>query len=250
MKEFALYIKFQEKKIETLKKWEHILDNINYNDIDVYIWIYDPKFRDLSSLGDIVQKFINKYKSIKFITNSNQDTFLTPIEIKYLDEFHNNNSLIHQKILAKSHLKAFMVPKNIEYIFKLDGDDMFYPNFKVKYFYDIVNYMKSNKLKILTRPFWMCRGQGWSFGFTIAESNILEYIKPEQIKGITWKNLDRCGAKNLDNLFGYILICLYKIPVDKLFFKLKEYDWNKTPGWRCGVHPEDNYIHKINGIII
>ena len=50
-------------------------------------------------------------------------------------------------------LKAFLIPKNCEYIFKLDGDDMFYPNFKIEYLYKIVNYMKKHKLKILTRPF-------------------------------------------------------------------------------------------------
>ena len=194
-----------------------------------------------------------------FVTNYNQNNYLSDEDQNYLRNFPNNKSLMeNQYAICESHLKAFLIPKNCEYIFKLDGDDMFYPNFKIEYFYKIVDYMKKHKLKIITRPFWMWRQRGWSFGFTVAENNILNYIKPEQIKGIGWENLDTAYIYNLDNLFGYILICLYKIPINKLFFKLNDYKWsfdicnfhNKSLYGNTKKDPEGYYIDKINGIII
>jgi len=260
MKRFALYIKFRVEKANIIQDyWDNILQQVNYDDTDVYIWIYDPYSSNLLVLNDIIKDCMKKYDKAIFVTNYNQNNYLTIDDQTYLKNFHNNNA-IHsvQRPICESHLKAFIIPKNCEYIFKLDGDDMFYPNFKIEYFYKIVDYMKEQKLKILTRPFWAWRGHGWSFGFTVAESNILNYLKPEQVKGMNWQNLDRDKVYNLDNLFGYILLCLYKINIKKLFFKLNDYGWGSSKGHfhpyllygNTDPTPEDTFINKINGTII
>lgn len=260
MKKFAIYIKFYVGKVHKIQEnWDHILTNINYDDTNVYIWIYDENSTNLLVCNETVKDCMKKYSKAIFVTNYNQNNYLSDEDQKYLRIFPSNKSMeLRQYAICESHLKAFLIPRNCEYIFKLDGDDMFYPNFKIEYFYKIVDYMKKHKLKIITRPFWMWRQHGWSFGFTVAESNILNYIKPEQIKGMGWENLDRFKVYNLDNLLGYILIILYKIPINKLFFKLKDYKWSFDRGnphnealyGNTEKSPEDNYIDKINGIII
>lgn len=243
MKKFALYIKFKVENVDKIQcYWNHILQNINYDDTDVYIWIYDPNNANLLNYNETVKKCKKKYNKAIFVTNYNQNEYLSNDDQNYLKTFSHSKSLSkNQYAICESHLKALIIPKHCEYIFKLDGDDMFYPSFKIQYFYRIIDYMKEHNLKIITRPFWMCKDRGWSFGFTVTENKILDYIKPNKIKGMTWTNIDRAKMYNLDNLFGYILICLYKIPINRLFFKLKDYKWSST---------EDNYIDKINGIII
>jgi hypothetical protein len=238
------------------------LENIDYNDTYVYIWIYDPNKTDLLTHNDTVKDCMKKYDKAIFVTNYNQNNYLSKDEQNYLKDFPNNKS-IHEDhyAICESHLKAFLIPKNCNYIFKLDGDDMYYPNFKVDYFNKIVEYMRENELKIITRPFWAFAGDTWSFGFTVAESNILKYIQPEQVKGIDWYNIDIRKIRNLDNLFGYILMCIKKIPKNKLYFKLSDYDWPvhlQPHFWTIYLagkfdyifQNENTYIHKINGIVI
>ena len=231
-------------------------------DTYVYIWIYDPNSTNLLVCNETIKDCVKKYNKAIFVTNYNQNNYLSDEDQNYLGNFPSNKSLWEDHYaICESHLKAFLIPKNCEYIFKLDGDDMFYPNFNIEYFYKIIDYMKEHKLKILTRPYWMWRNGGWSFGFTVTESNILNYIKPEQIKGQNWP-----GYKNLDNLIGHILMRLYKIPINKLFFKLNDYAWSNTnishdaQFYRNDIKNkklqplnrgvEDKYIAKINGIII
>lgn len=46
MKLFALYLKFYKSKFSTIDNWKDILGNIDYDSIDVYIWIFDSLIYD------------------------------------------------------------------------------------------------------------------------------------------------------------------------------------------------------------
>ena len=245
MKKYCLYIKFYLHKLKLIDKWEHILNSINYVNTDVYIWVYDKLKRNIFTYKEIYL-LIRKYSKCIFITNYNQNNYLTNSDQNYLEMFKksilvNNN----HKEIAESHLKSFLIPKNIEYIFKLDGDDMFYPNLKIEHLESIIKYMDNNlEIKILTRPFWICHNRGWSFGFTIARNNILDYMNLFKFD-YKWiqnhKLSDECCAINLDNLFGQIFI-KNNIPIEKLFFLINDCKWENEI--------ENKFIVNNNCIII
>lgn len=240
-KYYALYLKFYYESFDKINNWYDILDKIDYNQVDVYIWIFDSQSRNILENANIIQ-CKNKYPNIKFITNYNETQFLTQTDLNFLTQFQNQNNIIHQLGHAISHLKSFLIPKNVKYIFNIDADDMFYPKFDIKYFNIICQYMDATQSKILTRPFHQWANSGWSFGFTIACVDILKYMNLNQIQGTNWETLDRQNkAYNLDNLFGHILLLQYKLLHKDLYFGLKDYDWREC---------EMDYLKSINAIMI
>lgn len=239
-KHYALYLKFYYKNFNQVHHWYNILNQIDYDLVDVYIWLFD--FESKNILNDVnIIKCKEKYPKIIFVTNYNENEFLSSKDLLFLQNFQNKKNLKHMLGHAISHLKAFLIPKNVEYIFNIDADDIFYPNFDVNLYNIIYQYMYNNKKKILTRPFHQWNNRGWSFGFTIACSDILDFINPNQIEGINWYNTDTNKAYNLDNLFGHILLIKYKIAPNELYFGLKNYNWRQC---------EMNYLKSINAIMI
>jgi hypothetical protein len=268
---FAIYLKFYYNKINAIEQWEHILDEIDYDNIDVYIWI----FYELIYTGNItnifdfehIKQIIAKYPKIKFVSNCNETNYLTQDEQLYLRNIYDTQTKFitnDWKGHTDSHLKSFIIPKNVEYIFNIDADDIFYPNFKISYFYDCVNFIKENNLLIITRSYHQCMNRGWSFGFTLANKNILEYM---DISNYIQNDAEfTCGpltdsfhVRNLDNLFGEIFHTKYNLKHNiqnlslneeykNLFFKLDSYDWiNYFYGDK---EIENNYIHENNCLII
>lgn len=197
---------------------------------------------------------MNKYPRCIFVSNCNENKYLTINERQYLKLIYEKDTMFitpNWKGHVDSHLKAFMIPKNVEYIFNLDADDIFYPNFKISYFYDCITTLKKYNLKIITRPYWMCMNRGWSFGFTLATKDILEYM--DILNYINTTNTfqegplkDCFGQRNLDNLFGEIFSSM-QIPPQKLFFKLNDYNWNHD---QFHYNIENEYIINNNCLII
>jgi hypothetical protein len=251
---FAIYLKFYYHKIETIHNWDYILSNIDYDLVNVYIWIF-YKVRYQGNITNIflfenIKNIMKKYPKCVFISNCNEIDFLTISEQNYLGEIYNVQTKFidnHWKGHADSHLKAFMIPKNVEYIFKFDADDMFYPNFKISYFFDCIYTMKKNDLIIITRPYWQCVNRGWSFGFTVARKNILEYM--DVLNYIKNDNdfskgplTDLCfNTKNLDTLFAEIFQSK-NVSLNNLFFKFSNYNWDNNK--------ENDYIYENNCLIV
>jgi len=232
MKKFCLYLKFYYQLINNINKWHNLLTSVDYDKTDVYIWIYETNSSNIFTDDNIIN-YKNKYNKCIFISNCNEINYLDDNDILYLNKFKNANLITDMRSHAESHLKSFLIPKNVEYIFNLDADDMFYPTLKVEHLTKIVQYMEDNKeLNILTRPYWIWTNHGWSFGFTIARKSILDYLdlfnnfkntKEWNRNGVF---ADAGKVDNLDNLFGQILE-KYNLPPSKLFFYIEDNKWEK-----------------------
>jgi len=247
MKKFCLYLKFYHHLISTIDRWHDLLINIDYDKTDVYIWIYDKDSSNIFANDNIIN-YKNKYNRCIFISNCNEINYLDDNDILYLNQFKRANLITVMCSHAESHLKSFLIPKNVEYIFNLDADDMFYPTLKVEHLTKIVQYMDNDKeVNILTRPYWIWTNCGWSFGFTIARKSILDYLDLfNNFKNTTeWNRngalADSNRSDNLDNLFGQILE-KYNISPSKLFFYIEDNKWEKAG--------EMDYLYKHNCIKI
>lgn len=226
LKKYCLYLKFYYERINTISNRKHIIDEIDSDKVDIYIWIYDKYKRNIFEIDENLKCLKTEYNSCIFVTNFNQSEYLTEIENEYLYKFKKSDMIIeYHKEIGESHLKAFMIPKNVEYVFKLDADDMNYQDLKVIHLDSIIHFMDSNlDLQIITRPYWIKVNRGWSFGFTVARKNILDYMNifenaPNLGEWISNNRLsDLTCCHNLDNLFGQILIKL-NIPFERLFFQ-------------------------------
>jgi hypothetical protein len=233
---FALYIKFRYSTIDTIHKWHHIISSIDYNNADVYIWMFEQEKKNIF-LEEKIIALQDKYKNAIFISNCNQDTYLSEDDSTFLKTFMNKSLISdNQKCIGESHLKAFLIPKNVEYIFKLDGDDMFYPTLKESHLYACIDKMKSMDLNIMTRPFWAWCDHGWSFGFTVAKKNILDILKINELhihydEGMNKLRdtvfSDAGRVTNVDNLFGYILYT-QNMSVSNVFFYITDCKWENN----------------------
>jgi hypothetical protein len=233
---FALYIKFRYSTIDTIQKWDHILSSIDYNKADVYIWMFEGEKKNIFLEYKIIT-LMNKYNKAIFVTNYNEGNYLTEEDSTFLKTFMNKSLISdNQKCIGESHLKAFLIPKNVEYIFKLDGDDMFYPTLKESHLYACIDKMKEADLNILTRPFWAWCNHGWSFGFTIAKKNILDILKINDLnihynEGMNKLRdtvfTDVSKVTNVDNLFGYILFT-QNASVSNSFFYITDCKWENN----------------------
>lgn len=245
---YAIYIKFRYSTIHTIQQWKHILDTVDYSIADVYIWMYDSMSSNIFTDPTIIA-LQKEYPSAKFISNYNQNDYLTNEDRQTISDFHSKEIVEdHHKAIGESHLKAFLIPKNVEYIFKLDGDDMFYPNFKVSYFEQCIRKMKESNIAIMSRPYWARFSRGWSFGFTVAKSTILDILQFRSVskKYTEWKDEavgtyyhDAAGVLNLDNLFGNLLFTK-NIRIQDSFFYMNEYTWENQ---------DENLFIEMNGCI-
>ena len=97
---------------------------------------------------------------------------------------------------------------------------MFYPNFDINLFNNLIEYMYKNCLKFLTRPFWICYNENFkaSFGFTVSASDILDYLDIHNNLYI-YKG-------NLDQLFSDILTNKKFLKYNDIHFAFKNYSWD------------------------
>jgi hypothetical protein len=97
---------------------------------------------------------------------------------------------------------------------------MFYPNFYINLFNNLIQYMFKNNLKFLTRPFWICYNESYkaSFGFTISASDILDYLDIHN-------NLYLVTG-NFDQLFSDILTNKKLLKYNDIHFAFKNYTWD------------------------
>jgi len=231
---FCLYIKFRYSTIDTIQKWDHILSSIDYNKADVYIWMFEGDKKNIF-VEDKIISLMNKYNKAIFVSNYNENKYLTEADSTFLNTFMKKSLISDdQKCIGESHLKAFLIPKNVEYIFKLDGDDMFYPTLKESHLYACIHKMKEANLNILTRPFWAAHNRGWSFGFTIAKKNILDILKINDLNIHYHEGMNKLTntvfadvikVTNVDNLFGYILFT-QNASVSNSFFYITDCKWD------------------------
>jgi hypothetical protein len=214
----CIYIKFTSKTFHNIEKWDFILNNLKlYNNFIVYIWIYfyhDTENVILKFIENIKQKY---YKCI-FISNHDILKYLNNTELDEINKIAD--SLLYHKDVGKSHLIAYYICKKYKYLINLDGDDMFYPNFDINLFDNLIEYMYKNCLKFLTRPFWICYNESYksSFGFTISTSDILDYLDIHNNLYIY--------PGNLDQLFSDILTNKKLLKYNDIHFAFKNYTWD------------------------
>tara|TARA_B100000902_G_scaffold399882_1_gene473308 strand:+ start:4956 stop:5687 length:732 start_codon:yes stop_codon:yes gene_type:complete len=209
-----IYIKFTNKSIKKIEKYNHLLTDKNiYNKFTIYIWIYYYDKENIDYINNL-----KKYISINYLSNNELN------EINFI----SNNLCFHNET-GKSHLIVYYIGKKFYYLINLDGDDMFYPKFKVNYFEKIINYMKQYKLLFLTRPFWLCFNINFraSFGFSLSSKEILYHLD-------LMNNINIIKKHNLDQTFSEILTNVKNYTYKDIHFELKDYNWN------CGetIEPE------------
>ena len=118
MKLFALYLKFYKSKFHTIDNWKDILENIDYDSIDVYIWIFDSliyhnNFTNIFEHENI-KYIMNKYPRCIFVSNCNEHEYLTINETLDLKLIYEKDTMFitpKWKGHTDSHLKSFMIPK-------------------------------------------------------------------------------------------------------------------------------------------
>ena len=211
-----IYIKFTNKTIIKIEKYYHLLEDIKiYHKFTIIIWIYCYDTQNT----DFINNLKIKFPFIKFINNFEVHNYLSNNELTYIDTICKNLAFCNET--GKSHLTCYFIGKKFDYLINLDGDDMFYPNFKVEYFEQILSYMKNNKLIYLTRPFWICFDINFkaSFGFTITSNKILDYLDLKN-------NMHIITKFNLDQTFSEILTNVKHHTYGDIHFELKDYNWS------------------------
>ena len=127
---------------EKKKKKTILLTSIN-SEYELLLNKYLPNISQINSvkdakngvnliLGNVVRPLIN------LITSVDVSNYLSNNELNEIN-FISKNLSFHKET-GKSHLIAYYIGKKFDYLINLDGDDMFYPNFKVNYFEKIINY--------------------------------------------------------------------------------------------------------------
>ena len=242
---FCLYLKFYETKINRLRNWEKVFSDIRKSApyLSIYIWIESQKHPD-----ELIEH--NPYNLI-FVTHANKKEFCKDIDKK--DILVDNMSFSvgmnygNHKI-CRAHMRSFFIPKE-EFIYHLDGDDMFYLNLTYEMLLRGVKYMKQNNKTIIARPYWITVERGFSFGFILQKKSFADKLlydiinnMPDEYKyeGFFNKNLDITKNMNCDNLFGMILFNYLKLNYKDVFFAFKE-----SPDWHMALSINEPFINKI-----